>query len=233
LARIWLGRVWQQSRNTFDKEKHDVAKVLYITCNLKPVEQSRSLSLGKQFLDEYVRRNPEDEVHFLDLYRDNIQRLDSDVLNAWGKLAGGADFASLGADEQRKVSRIWNHADQFAAADKYVFVTPMFNLAFPAEVKMYIDTVCVVGKTFAYTATGPVGLLRDQGKKCLHIHSSGGFHFGKEEDHSVPYLKSIMNFMGVQDFQSIVVEGVDAVPARAEEFKSMAREKALGAAMTF
>lgn len=197
------------------------------------MELSSSLSLGKEFLDEYLRHHPDDEVHFLDLYRDNIQRIDADVLGGWGKMRNGASFASLTIDEQRKVGRIWKHADQFIAADKYVFVTPMFNLGFPAEFKMYMDAVCVVGKTFVYTPTGPVGLLKGQGRKCLHIHSSGGFHFGKEEDHSVPYLKSLMGFMGIDDFEAIVVEGVDAIPDRAAEFKELAAQRARNFAVQF
>jgi len=210
-----------------------MAKLLYVTCNLKPTDLSRSLSVGKEFLDEYLRQYPDDEVHFLDLYRDNIQRIDADVLAGWGKMRAGESFASLTSDEQRKVGRIWKHADQFIAADKYVFVTPMFNLGFPAELKMYIDAVCVVGKTFVYTATGPVGLLNGQGRKCLHIHSNGGFHYGKAEDHSVPYLKSIMGFMGIEDFEAVVLEGVDAVPDQAESFKVPAGEKARKLASQF
>jgi FMN-dependent NADH-azoreductase len=91
---------------------------------------------------------------------------------------------------------------------------------------MYIDAVCVVGKTFVYTPTGAEGLLKNQGRKCLHIHSNGGFHYGKKDDHSVPYLKSIMGFMGIEDFEAVVVEGVDAVPDKAESFKAAAGEKA-------
>lgn len=210
-----------------------MAKILYVTCNLKPVEHSRSLSVGKEFLDEYIRQNPSDEVHFLDLYRDNIQRIDADVLSGWGKMRKGASFDSLPSDEQRKIGRIWKHADQFIGADKYVFVTPMFNLGFPAEFKMYIDTVCVVGKTFNYTATGPVGLLKNQGRKCLHIHSNGGFHFGKEEDHSVPYLKSIMGFMGIDNFETVVIEGVDAVPGHAASIMDAAIGKVREVAAQF
>jgi len=210
-----------------------MAKLLYVTCNLKPIEHSRSLSVGKEFLDEYLRSNPVDEVHLLELYRDNIQRIDGDVLGGWGKMRNGESFDALTIDEQRKIGRIWKHADQFIAADKFVFVTPMFNLGFPAEFKMYIDAICVVGKTFTYTPTGPVGLLKGQGKKCLHIHSSGGFHHGKEEDHSVPYLRSIMNFMGVENFNAIVLEGVDAVPEKEEEFKMLATRQARAAAKSF
>jgi len=208
-------------------------KLLYITCNLKSEEQSRSLTIGKEFLNEYLNHHKNDEVHCIDLYRDHIQRIDTDVLSGWNKLRNGESFVCLSDEEKRKVDRIWKHADSFSAADKYVFVTPMFNLSFPAEFKMYIDAVCVAGKTFAYTPSGPVGLLKGKGKKCLHIHSSGGFHFGKDEDHSVPYLKSIMGFMGVEDFESIVVEGVDALRDRADEFRGIATKKALNIAANF
>ncbi|ACD95161.1 FMN-dependent NADH-azoreductase [Trichlorobacter lovleyi] len=210
-----------------------MANILYITCNLKPREQSRSLTIGNEFLKRYSERHPEDRIDFLDLYRDPIQRIDTDVLNGWGKLRTGASFDLLSEDEVRKIGRIGALADQFVATDKYVFVTPMWNLGFPAELKMYIDTVCVVGKTFTYTESGAVGLLRGMGKKCLHIHSCGGFHCGSADDHSVPYLKSVMNFMGIEDFRSVVVEGMDALPHRAEEFMDKALAESREAAALF
>lgn len=210
-----------------------MSKLLYITCNLKSTEQSRSLSVAREFLDTYVQHNPEDEIYSLDLYRDNIQRIDVDVLSGWGKMRDGISFDLLTSDEQRKIGRIWKHADQFAVADKYIFVTPMWNLGFPAEFKMYIDSVCIVGKTFQYTATGAEGLLKNKGKKCLHIHSSGGFHYGKNHDHSVPYLKSIMGFMGIEDFEAIVLEGVDAAPQHLQEFKNRAIQNAKEVAARF
>ena len=52
-----------------------MARLLYITCNLEPVKLSRGLTVGSEFINEYQRCNPGDEIHFLDLYRDNIQRL--------------------------------------------------------------------------------------------------------------------------------------------------------------
>lgn len=210
-----------------------MANILYITCNLKSREQSRSLTIGSEFLAKYSEHHPEDRIDFLDLYRDHIQRIDADVLNGWDKLRDGGSFDSLSDDESRKIGRIGKLADQFVAADKYVFVTPMWNLGFPAEFKMYIDTVCVVGKTFIYTECGAVGLLRGMGKKCLHIHSCGGFHCGADDDHSVPYLKSVMNFMGIEDFRLVVVEGMDALPHRAEEFMNKALAESREAAALF
>ena len=194
-----------------------MANILFITCNLKPTEDSSSLTAAKVFLDAYLQYHSNDIVDFIDVYRDPVQRIDIDVLSGWAKMQKGNDFNALTKDEQRKILRINRAADQFAAADKYVFVTPMWNLSFPAELKIYIDSICVVDKTFRHTKEGPVGLLNGLGKKCLHIHSSGGFHYGKKEDHSVPYLKSVMNFMGVESFEAIVMEGVDASPHMREK----------------
>ena len=195
-----------------------MATVLYVTSNLKSVEESQSLFIGREFIRQYTSLNPNDRIEQIDVYRDPIQRIDLDVLTGWKKLQQGEGFTNLTHEESFKIIQINKLADQFIAADKYVFVTPMWNLGFPAELKMYIDTVCVVGKTFKYTEHGAVGLLRDSGKKCLHIHASGGFHLGKEEDHSVPYLRSILKFMGVEDFQAVVLEGAAALPHKASEF---------------
>ena len=217
----------------FTVKENMMAKLLYVTCNLKPLEHSRSLSVGNEFLDEYLRRNPGDEVHFLELYRDNIQRVDADVLGGWGKMRNGESFDALTIDEQRKIGRIWKHADQFIASDKFVFVTPMFNLGFPAEFKMYIDAICVVGKTFTYTPHRPCGASERPGQEVSPYSFFRRLPPGKEEDHSVPYLRSIMNFMGVEDFNAIVLEGVDTVPEKAEEFKMVAIQQARAAAKSF
>ena len=210
-----------------------MASILYVTCNQKPVSMSRSLTIGREFLKQYMRINPSDRIDQIDLYRDPIQRIDMDVLSGWGKLRQGQEFSALTVDEARKIIRINDLADQFIAADKYVFVTPMWNLGFPAELKMYIDAVCVVGKTIAYTDQGAVGLLRGFGKKCFHIHSSGGFHHATEVDHSMPYLQSILKFMGVEDFQAVVLEGVDALPHKANDFTQTAIDQCREMATSF
>lgn len=61
-----------------------MVNLLYVTCNVRLQDRSRTLSLGYEFLDEYLRRNPQDEAQVLNLYRDSIQRVDQDVLNVWG-----------------------------------------------------------------------------------------------------------------------------------------------------
>ncbi|HEX2770156.1 MAG TPA: NAD(P)H-dependent oxidoreductase, partial [Geobacteraceae bacterium] len=167
-----------------------MAKLLYVTCDLKPLEHSRSLIIGSEFLNEYLKWNPEDDIHMLDLYRDNIQRVDADVLSGLGKMRSGHHFAALTEDEQRKIGRIWRLTYQFVAADKYVFVTPLWDLGFPAELRMYIDTISVVKKTYKYVPKDPEELLKNQGTKCLLIHTADGFDSGKKDTQNMSYISS-------------------------------------------
>ena len=195
-----------------------MANVLYVTCNVRPVDKSCTLSLGCEFLEEYLRWNPQDEVQALDLYRDSIQRVDQDVLNAWERIERGEDYIPLlSGDERRKMSRIWRLADQFRRCDKYVFVTHSFNLWFTAEFKMYIDAICVPDRTYRLTPHGTEGMLSDPLRKSLHLHAGPPFRFGQEQDLSAPYLRSILSFLGVAHLETVSLEGDDPERRHKEE----------------
>lgn len=144
-----------------------MAKVLYITAHPHDETVSYSMATAKAFIESYKEANPSDEVVHIDLYKENIPHIDADVFAGWGKLQSGAGFDTLSAEEQAKVARLNELSDQFVSADKYVFVSPLWNFSFPPVLKAYIDSVAVAGKTFKYTEQGPVGLLTD--KKALHI----------------------------------------------------------------
>ena len=199
-----------------------MAKLLYVTCDLRPDDQSSSLIAGLRFQNEYLKWNPRDELHWLDLYRDSIQVADTDVLNAFEKMGRGHHLATLATVEQRKISRIWNLADQFVAADKYVLVAPMWKPGFPSELWAYLDLVLVPGKTYRNTARGPEGLLKGQKRKCLLIHGTEGFSYGERELHCVSQVREFMRFVGVEEFQSFVIEGAD--PALKENSALLAKE---------
>lgn len=204
-----------------------MSKVLYITANPKPTSQSYGLSVGQAFLEAYRHEAPDHEIINLDLYKMNIPHIDADVLNGWGKLQKGMEFESLTAEEKSKIGAINKLADQFVEADKYIFVTPMWNFSFPPLMKAYIDTICIAGKTFKYTEEGPVGLL--SGKRAVHIQARGGIYSegpAVEKEFGDRYLRAIMDFVGIENVDSIVVEGMNQMPNEAESIKEKAMARA-------
>jgi len=211
-----------------------MSTVLYITAHPHDHHTSASLAVGKEFVDSYREANPTDEVIHLDLYKLNIPTIDADVFSGWGKLQSGSGFDQLSEVEQSKVVRLGEIVDQFVAADKYVFVSPMWNFSFPPVMKAYVDAVAVAGKTFKYTENGPVGLLTD--KKGLHIQASGGVYSegpaaGFESGFS--YLKKISQFFGMSSFEPLFVEGMAAAPEQAQTIKENAIVKAKQLAAQF
>lgn len=211
-----------------------MAKVLYITAHPHDDTQSYSMAVAKAFMDTYKEVNPDDQVVHIDLYREHIPHIDADVFSGWGKLQTGKGFEELSSEEKSKVNRLNELSEQFISADKYVFVTPLWNFSFPPVMKAYIDSVAVAGKSFKYTEQGPVGLLTD--KKAIHIQARGGIYSegpaaGMEMGHR--YLDIIMQFFGVPSFEGVFVEGHAAMPDKAEEIKENAIARAKDAAHTF
>ncbi|MDQ0481758.1 FMN-dependent NADH-azoreductase [Guptibacillus hwajinpoensis] len=211
-----------------------MAKVLYITAHPHDDTQSYSMAVGKSFIDTYKDVNVNDEVVHLDLYRESIPQIDADVFSGWGKLQSGKGFEELSASEKEKVQRLNELSDEFINADKYVFVTPLWNFSFPPVMKAYLDSVSVAGKSFKYTENGPVGLLTD--KKAIHIQARGGVYSeGPAADMEMGhrYFSVMMQFYGVPEFEGLFVEGHNAMPEKAEQIKQDAIARAKDAAHTF
>lgn len=211
-----------------------MSKVLYITAHPYDETQSYSMAVGKTFINSYRKVNPHDEVVHVDLFKENIPQIDADVLKGWEKLRSGTAFDALSVDEKAKVSRLAELNEQFIKADKYVFVTPLWNLSFPPVVKAYVDALAVAGKTFKYTEQGPIGLLID--KKVIHIQARGGVYAeGPAADLEMGhrYLNLMMNFFGISSIEGLFIEGHMAAPNKAEEIKDYAVKRAKVLAQTF
>jgi FMN-dependent NADH-azoreductase len=205
-----------------------MATVLYITAHPLDPQESFSLTVGKEFIEAYREANPTDEVIYLDMYKEDIPQFDADVLRGWGKLRSGSSFDQLSDTEKSKVARLEAIVDQYVAADKYVYVSPMWNFSIPPVLKAYTDATSIPGKTFKYTQNGPIGLL--SGKKALHIQASGSVY---SEGPLAPiemgysYLTKVLQFYGIQSIEAILVEGtasLEQAPAIKEKAIAHAKE---------
>jgi FMN-dependent NADH-azoreductase len=99
---------------------------------------------------------------------------------------------------------------EIQAADVVVLGVPMYNFGVTAQLKNWIDAIARARVTFQYTEKGPVGLLT--GKTVYAVLSRGGVHRGTERDSQVPYLKSVLGFLGMTDVHFIYAEGLAMGP---------------------
>ncbi|MEY8734506.1 FMN-dependent NADH-azoreductase [Peribacillus frigoritolerans] len=212
-----------------------MVKVLYITANPKSVENSVGHKVGQAFLKAYCQSHANDEIREINLYEEEFPIVDRDILNGWDRMRGeGIAFSELSQVEQQKINDLNKFIDMVASADKYVFVSPMWNWGTPPLLKAFIDSFVVVGKTFHYTENGPVGHLK--GKKAIHIQVSGGIYSQEplaKMDHSHPYLKQVLNIIGIHDVEVLYVEGHAFDRERADDIIRNAISDAEMCATTF
>jgi FMN-dependent NADH-azoreductase len=95
---------------------------------------------------------------------------------------------------------------ELKSADVIVVGVPMYNFGVPVQLKTWIDAVARAGETFRYSEQGPVGLVT--GKKVYVALARGGLYRNTPADTQVPYLKSILAFLGMADIEFIYAEGL-------------------------
>jgi len=98
-------------------------------------------------------------------------------------------------------------------ADEYVFGVPMHNFGVPSVLKLWIDQIARLGRTFSYTDGTPKGLLT--GKKATFIIATGGIYDAQTQMASFnfvePYLRSVFGFLGVMDVTFLTAGGTAAL----------------------
>lgn len=95
---------------------------------------------------------------------------------------------------------------QVQSADVIVLGVPMYNFGIPVQLKTWIDAIARAGVTFQYTANGPEGLIK--GKKVYLALARGGMYRDTPNDSQVPYLKTVLGFLGMTDVECVYAEGL-------------------------
>jgi FMN-dependent NADH-azoreductase len=102
---------------------------------------------------------------------------------------------------------------ELEAAEEYVLGVPMHNFGVPSVLKLWIDQIARVNKTFSYATGTPVGLLT--GKRATVIIASGGIYDKGTAMASFnfvePYLRTVLGFLGVEDITVIAAGGSAAL----------------------
>ncbi len=95
---------------------------------------------------------------------------------------------------------------EIKAADVLVIGAPVYNFGVTGPLKAWIDQICRVGETFAYSETGPKGLITP--KRVIIAYASGGVPLGSAVDMATTYLTQVLSFIGLTDVTFIAAEGV-------------------------
>lgn len=194
-----------------------MAKVLYINSSVRS-----NGSLSRQLSGELVARLAAqgDTVVERDLAAQPVPHLSEQMMGAFFT---PADQRS--AEAAATIALSDTLVDELLAADVLVLAAPMYNFSVPSTLKAWIDHVARAGRTFQYTATGPVGLAT--GKKAYIFTASGGVYSegpAAAYDHLSTYLRAALGFLGITDITFVQAEGValgeDAVAATLAKSRS-------------
>ena len=112
---------------------------------------------------------------------------------------------------------------EIQAADIVVLGVPMYNFGVSAQLKNWIDAISRAGVTFRYSEKGPEGLLK--GKKAFVALTRGGRYRNTPADTQVPYLKTVLTFLGITDIRFVYAEGLAMGADAAEQGIASAHEQ--------
>ncbi len=183
--------------------------ILQINSSSRP-DASHSSRLAATIVERVRTKQLDATVTVRDLGRAPLGELDEPALQA---LFTPAEQRS--AEQAARVAVDDAVIAEIQAADVLVLGVPMYNFGVPAQLKNWIDAIARAKVTFTYTEKGPVGLLT--GKKVYVALTRGGLYRNTPADTQVPYLKTVLAFLGMTDVQFVYAEGIAMGPQAEQE----------------
>ncbi|WP_395166755.1 FMN-dependent NADH-azoreductase [Francisella salimarina] len=171
-------------------------KVLHIRSSIKE-ENSVSRKIGDDLIS-HLKSTDKVKVSERDLVDNSVEHINPDFINA------------MANNNQDRLATSNKLIEELFENDIIVIESPMYNFSIPSTLKSWIDNIMIARKTFLYTANGPEGLVKN--KKAILVFSKGNIYSegaAKPLDFQENYLKTILNFIGINDITVICAEGVD------------------------
>lgn len=178
--------------------------ILFINACARP--ESRTLELANHFLSKC-----NGEITRLNLFDENLSPLDFEGL----KKRESIILANGGPDN-------FPYAKQFCDADIIVIAAPFWDLSFPSVLKIYLESVSVLGVTFRYSKKGVAqGLCR--ARELYYITTAGGYIGNNNLGFS--YVKALAeNFYGIKNVHFRSAEGLDIFGADTDAIMNEAKK---------
>lgn len=138
----------------------------------------------------------------------------------------GALFTSpeaRNADQKARVALDDALIAEIQAADVVVLGIPMYNFGISTQLKNWIDAIARAQVTFRYGASGPEGMLT--GKTVYLALARGGVYRDSANDSQVPYLRTMLGFLGMTDLRLVYAEGLAMGPEAVQSAMSSAKSQ--------
>ena len=164
-------------------------------------EGSQSTSLANKIVDRLRSKNPSAKLVRRDLAQNPAQFIDDAALAA---LFSPPENRT--PEQAARVAIDDALIAELQAADILVLGVPMYNFGIPVQLKAWLVAITRAKVTFQYTENGVEGLLK--GKKVYVALARGGRYRDTPADSQVPYLKTILGFIGLNDVEFIYAEGL-------------------------
>lgn len=206
-----------------------MTNVLVVKANNRPSTEGVSSRMYEVFM-ESVKGLDNVNVTTYDVYEEDTPYFGQDVFNAYGKLAQGEELNEVEAAVMAAQTKA---REAVTNADVVVFAFPLWNLTIPAKLQTFIDYVYAAGFSFKYDENGNlVSLLTD--KKAIILNARGGIYSTPETagmEMAVNYIKAVVGgVFGMEIIDEVIIEGHNAMPAKAEEIKAAGFEAVKAAA---
>ncbi|SIQ82206.1 FMN-dependent NADH-azoreductase [Rhizobium sp. RU35A] len=196
-----------------------MSKILLITSSPRG-EESVSTKVATDLASALAARSNGD-IAVRDLGANPIAHLDTVTTSAIRKAPADRNAEEAAAAEISDAL-----VSELQAADEIVIGTGLINFNIYSGLKSWIDNIARAGVTFRYTAEGPEGLVK--GKKVYVVLAAAGVYSDGPAaplNHAVPYLKTVLGFLGMTDVEVLYVEGLAFGPEAVEKALASAKSR--------
>lgn len=166
-------------------------------------DASASRSLTAEVVATLRRSAPDAAYTYRDLAADPIPHLDGAIAAGFR----GTDAQSLPPETRAEHARSEDLVTELLDSDVIVVGAPMYNFSVASQLKAWIDRVAQPGRTFRYTASGPIGLT--VGKRVVVVSTRGGMYSegaAAAMDFQEAYLRAVFRFLGIEDVRFLRAE---------------------------
>ncbi len=167
-------------------------------------EGSHSRELGDYFEKAWLNQHPEDRIVRRDVVAEPIEHIADQTI------AGFYTPTDQFTNELQAATTLSDRLiAELQSVDFLLLTVPMYNFSIPSALKAWIDQIVRIGRTFSYDGASFTGLVTVKRAYVICTYGVGGYTNGgpfSAFNFLEPYLKLLLNFLGIQDVRFFTVE---------------------------